>query len=691
MLDSLKNISSEDMETTDKEDIDMFIGRQHQMKYLKEMIFTTNPEKGFSCSLRGPNGIGKTYLKNHILEQFQEELDVTENRNVFVIDVFMHSASYYEFFLSIFKEAAACLSEEVLNNAPVTNRAPMAKLRQYLSIIRSIDEINAQSIARIRELLRNFFSATSALGFYFILIIDEFDNAIELYPRETDNGELFRTLFELSAKVGKFKRLSVMLISRRRAGTIAHHMESGSNFDDAYPADETVLRGFDEREMAEYYQSFSELPCGELSEKIKKEISFYVGGHPGLLMSIRTHIRLYCDQQEEIRIIDIYRKNGSGIRTAFSRMIGLLKSEYTDRANQVPAMSAFKQMFNLVPTYDANLRNQAQLLYDFGFVTDVDPGTVETIEDISPESEKCLDVIREAWYAPLSKQFLIYVKENLPIAEKNETHRLIDATEMKFRDFLQKHLQRIYGDTWQDQIDTTEFSKGDFWENLQKDAQEYGALSRGVEVSVLDVLAFYNLGKIVKRHWERLKPYFPSFRTKNELYDACYTLTKYRNCCMHGTLKILGVEQHNELKKICGLLMADFDRYMDGKVDEESLAEPLQTDTSSIHNGSTEEGQVNGQVAPSAGHVIQSILSPLDFQARSEKYNGTEHDFKCETKKPRGNLIGTLIDINMPASIAPKDASKITDADPIGKVYRVRIEQWDNGPMAQKFNVVPIV
>src|SRR5699024_7841253 len=101
---------------------------------------------------------------------------------------------------------------------------------------------------------------------------------------------------------------------------------------------------------------------------------------------------------------------------------------------------------------------------------------------------------------------------------------------------------------------------------------------------------------------------------KNELYDACYTLTKYRNCCMHGTLKILGVEQHNELKKICGLLMANFDRYLDGKVDEESLAEPLQTDTSSIHNGGTEEGQVNRQVAPSAGHVIQSILSPLDFQ-----------------------------------------------------------------------------
>ena len=203
----------------------MFIGRQHQIKYLREMIFTTNPEKGFSCSLRGPNGIGKTFLKNHILEQFQKELDATANRNVFVIDVFMHSASYYEFFLSIFREAAECLTEDILDNAPQTNRLSLDKLRQYLSIIRNINEINAQSKDRINELLRNFFKATSALGFYFILIIDEFDNAMELYPRETDDGQLFRTLFELSEKVGKFKRLlSVVLISRRRVGTIAHHM-----------------------------------------------------------------------------------------------------------------------------------------------------------------------------------------------------------------------------------------------------------------------------------------------------------------------------------------------------------------------------------------------------------------------------------------------------------------------------------
>ena len=667
----------------------MFIGRRDQIKYLREMIFSTNLDRGFSCSLRGPNGIGKTYLKNYVLEQFQKEIETKENQSIFVIDVFL-DASYYEFFLSIFREAAACLTDEVLDNAPKFNRYSMKKLRQYLSSIHNIEEINANSEAKIDELLTNFFVTTSALGFYFILIIDEFDNALSLFPRETDNGKLFMKMYGLSStKSGKYKMLSIMLISRRRAGTIAHHMDGGSNFDDAYPADHLVLRGFDEREMAEYYQSYSTLPCGELCEKTKREIEFYVGSHPGMLMSLRTHIKIFCDQQDKIHMLDIYQEDGSGMRNAFSRMLELLRSEYTDRGNQIPAINAFNQVFNITPTYDANLGHQAQLLYDFGFVTKQDPTMVEN-ENIRPDSKKCYAVVGNCWYAPLSKRFLLYVKENLTIHEKNEAHRLIDRTEERFRIFLQSHLQKVYGDMWQDQIDT-KYNQGDYWENLQKNAQEYGALSRGVAVSVLDVLPFYTLGRIVKEHWEQLNQYFQSFRTKNELYNECWELTKYRNCCMHGTLRILGVEQHNKLKKICGALMESFDRYPDGKVDEESLAEPLQTDTSSIHNGSTEEGQVNGQVPPSADHVIQSILSPLDFQARSEKYNGTEHDFKCETKKPRGNLIGTLIDINMPASIAPKDASKITDADPVGKVYRVRIEQWDNGPMAQKFNVVPIV
>lgn len=670
----------------------LFFGREHEIAYLKDKIFTMHPA-GHSLSLRGPNGVGKTYLKDHLLSQFRAELKAADNHSIFIVDMRLQSKSYYGFFYDIFDAAAKQLTDTIIEQAPMYDEDVAEELITYRDAIKSVRdrEFGAEEKKLIDTMTDEFFKRTGELGLSFILFIDEFDNAREVFPRDTDDGLVFQKLFDFSAKTAAFEGLSVVLISRRRAGTIAHHMESGSNFDDAYPAADTTLRGFDDAEIEQYYQSFESLPCGLLNDDIKREIEFFVGRHPGMLMALRDHIRIYCKDQQRIRVADIYHKYGSGIRNTFSRMMNLISSEYVDRANEISAMSSFKQVFNIVPTYDANLQYQSLLLYDFGFVTEEDHRETKISEDIRPEPEKCLDVVREAWYTPLSKCFLIYIRENLPISEKNEVHRLIDATEVKFRSFLQKHLQRIHGNAWQAQIDTSEFNKDDFWENLQNDAREYGALSRGVEVNVLDVLAFYNLGKIVKQHWNQLEKYFPSFRNKKELTDSCWRLTKYRNCCMHGTLRILGVEQHNDLKRICGLLMADFDRYLDGKADEESLAEPLQMDTSGIHNGSTEGGQVNRQVASSAGHVIQSILSPLEFQARSEKYNGTEHDFKCETKKPRGNLIGTLIDINMPASIAPKDASKIMDADPVGKVYRVRIEQWDNGPMAQKFNVVPIV
>lgn len=646
---------------------ELFFGRNAQIAWLNDQIFTTKPIKGHSCSLRGPNGIGKTYLKNHLVDNYLKRLQESGSHSIFIIDITMKNVSYHQFLLSVFQEAADQLNRQILNESPNYDEDTVEKILSWIDKLESISTIGDAEVAFINGLSDRFFRYTSRLGLYFILIIDEFDNAREAFPEETDSGIIFNKLFDYSGKIGKFKLLSIILISRRRAGTISHHMSSGSNFDDAYPAQETTLRGFNNQEMEQYFNSYAELDCGLLPDSLKKQMLFYCGRHPDLLMKVREHIRVHCKTVDSINIASYYIDNGSGIRNAYSRMLHLLCIELVDRINKLPAISAFNQAFNISPAYDTNLNSQIALLHDFGFIIQSDKPADVPPEDISPDSIRSKEIVSFR-YEPIAEGFLYYVKTNHPSMEKNEVNSLIDNTESKFRLFLQKHLIRIYGEDWQSHIDLSSFNKEDYWENLNRDAEKYGAFDRKITLSVLDVLAFFNLGLIVKQNWEALKDYLPSFKSKNELYNSCFSLTKYRNCCFHGTLKILGYEQIKELKDICNKLINDFQR------DEISIS-------------TTSEG-VQGIDSDHSLSSLPESLTKAEVEERQSRIN-TECIFLCKAKKPRGNLVGEL-DSGFPASISPSMASGITDPDPVGKSFRVRIVQWDNGPTAQKYNVVPV-
>ena len=59
-------------------------------------------------------------------------------------------------------------------------------------------------------------------------------------------------------------------------------MQEGSNIQDAYPA--VALAGFTNSELHEYFDTYRDLPCGELPEDKKQEIVYICGRSPGLLM-----------------------------------------------------------------------------------------------------------------------------------------------------------------------------------------------------------------------------------------------------------------------------------------------------------------------------------------------------------------------------------------------------------------------
>ena len=555
----------------------LFIGRKEQIRWLEARVFTTHPESKYSCSLRGPNGIGKTYLKDYLVRRFEEKLAKEKVRHAFVIDLLMKNTGYYEFFLEIFQSAADKLTGDVLASPPIPNKYHMEDLQFLIGLIRKLRlPLDQEGRDIIRKAIPSFFELTSKLGYYFILIIDEFDNASTAFPEETDDGLIFNTLFKYSAKTGANPLTSVLLISRRRAGTIAHHMAFGSSFDDAYPADHTILTGFSGEEMETYYASFQDQPCGLLPESSKPVLEFFCGRHPGMLTQFRDHYLVFGDPSTPPDILSYYRKNGSGIRSAYAQMLRLLNLEQVDRVNHIPAISAYKQAFDILTAYDANLFSQIELLNDFGFL-------VDTTEEPSDEKHagfegKLLEPVRQDsgspveaipfHYEPIAPFFLFYIRKNAPVLEKEEIGHLIDETEITLRLFLEIHLSRFFGDAWEQKVRNLNLPLAeDFWEDLRNKAIRYGAFDRGVKISFLDALSIYNLSTVVRTYWEQLQSDLPSY-SLSKFRSQAARLNEFRNSCHHNTLKILGDSEKSQLREICGTMMKDLRAFLSSQKEE---------------------------------------------------------------------------------------------------------------------------
>lgn len=618
----------------------IFIGRQSELKRLRRDCFFVEPNSyGFCYSLIGLNGIGKTTLIRKLTEEFKANCPI--NSFCFSTDI-IDGISFWMFWTKLILKFEKTINEEVLahvaSTAEYDNTEEILEIYDFFKDNRTntdTPEFRSQAIIFLSEL----FPYYSEMGIRIIITIDEFDRAQDVFS----DGQFFQFLFNLTPKGSLTTlNLSIITISRRRVSTIAHHMQEGSNFEDAFPP--LSLKGFNNEELVSYFASYENLPCGTPSEDVQKQILYLCGRSPGLLMSLRHELEVMDEPRMDIGWI--YAEHGQFIKNSYSRMITLMESTYADRMHKKQLLDVFIQKF-IGPAYDDNFDVELPLLYDFGFVT---KGTsrnnifvMSGMQSIDDAGHADNDLV----YEPIAPYFIEYIKHTVIPNDLSNLSGLLIKAEKLVREIIEKEMRKGFPDTWEDIINRYAGKKDFYLETLQVRAlqNDFSASS----ISKLNVISFKEYYYVMNDYWDTFSKYFKSYPSKSALFKAMSLLSESRNDSAHLNLVIYNGENRRKLREVCSAFIAC-----------------LESQTSS------EEGAN----IPTDEQIMKLLNSRITVT------------FCCQAiKMPKGNLRGVIKEYGFPAGVAQRylEAFGFTSAPQVGDEFAAIVERWDAN--AQMFNL----
>lgn len=624
----------------------LFIGRTVELNRLRKDVFFVEPGScGYCYSLIGLNGIGKTTLIRHLSEEFIEN---QPDNTFFFPTVLEDGITFWTYWAKLIQRFSEEIDEEYIDSLfeqpKMAQKNAIKKIKNVYSLVNSgwdrvgTDAYRIQLARDLDDLFRHY----KTLGIRVIITIDEFDRAQSIFT----NGQFFQRLFSLTPK-GSLSplNLSIITISRRRVSTIAHHMQEGSNFEDAFPP--LALKGFSDTELECYFDTYAQLHCGPLSEESKKEILYLCGRSPGLLMSFRHEIESWTEGVVDVS--RIYAERGHFIKNAYSRMITLMKSSYADRAHQQPLMEVFIQKF-IGPAHDDNFDVKLPLLYDHGFVT---KGTVDSnIFSLSGAhiEEKGDRPGSDMVYEPIAPYFVEHIKHMIIPDELANLSGLLIKAEKLVREVIEKEMRKAFPETWDDIINGYAGKKDHYLETLQIRALQNDFSS--TSISKLNVISFKEYYYIINDHWSMFSKYFTGYAGKNALFAAMSQLSESRNDSAHLNLVVYNGENRRKLRETCGLFISCLEKQ---PVENAFPSDPEQL------------SQEQMEKLVSEGAVIT---------------------FCCQTiKQPKGNLRGIIKEYGYPAGVAQRNLPAFGFAkDPrVGAEFSAVIERWDGN--AKMFNL----
>ena len=527
-----------------------FIGREEELDRLRKDVFFVQPGKqGYCYSLIGLNGIGKTTLIRQLGEEFLEN---TPENTFYFATVLEDGITYWSFWTNMIRRFADDIDEEYIAQlVPAPNMAQRNAIKKIKNIYRLV-EANTESLqsdqfrAQLTAGLDDIFKYYKVLGVRIIITIDEFDRAQSIFT----NGQFFQRLFDLTPKGSLTKLdLSIITISRRRVSTIAHHMQEGSNFEDAFPP--LALKGFNDQDLEVYFSSYQELPCGLLSEEAQRQILYLCGRSPGLLMGLRHEFEVMREPTTDISWI--YAEHGQFIKNAYSRMLTLMETSFADRAHQKPLLDVFIQHF-IGPAYDDNFDVELPLLYDHGFVT---KATAENNIFIRSGARQSVDNPQDGTamtYEPVAPYFVEYIKYSvIPDALSNLAGLLIKAEKL-VRSVIEKEMRAAYADTWETIVNRYACKKNYYLVSLQVKVLQNDFT--GSSISKLNVISFKEYYYIINDHWNLFSKYFTGYSSKNELFSAMSMLSESRNDSAHLNLAVYNADSRRKLKEACSFFIS---------------------------------------------------------------------------------------------------------------------------------------
>ncbi|MBO5352367.1 MAG: ATP-binding protein [Lachnospiraceae bacterium] len=546
------------MESITTERTSGFIGRVNLFDDIRKGVFVTQLGTGTCYSLMGLNGIGKTRLVEEWAENWRK--DTSKDPNIYYFSTRLSDAdSEWSYWVKLIQDVRRVIREEQLRKAP----NPEENLvNEILDIYKEIDTNPAlySEIAGLRNMqrdryFRNFFEVFEELGIHLIITIDEFDAAATLFPKEKGDGSFFRKLYSLSGKAGK-KNLTILIISRRRIGTLAHGMEHGSDIEDAYPP--YALKGFTYQELIEYFQGLDNYSA--MTDEAFNAVIGYCGTHPGLLTTMGAAIDS-VPSGSPIDVDTLFLQRRLPLEKTFERMQKLMKLEYVDAEKERNCIAPFRQAF-LGPVYDSRLASRLKMLQDYGFITHRGEYEENLYELAGWKKEGMeTDVFRsyaeQHAYEPVSPYFVLYMKYNVLPEEMDDLDRRKSFTEVNIRKMLVDVYKSKYGPAWRAEMEQEKegsdkvariFSgKQTYLKNMDKTA---AANRSDMEYTILNVLAFHEYAQIIIKYWDQAKVYFQSYEPE-ELEKDFFFLSITRNTIEHENAEMLNNEYCEVAAKIC--------------------------------------------------------------------------------------------------------------------------------------------
>ena len=364
--------------------------------------------------------------------------------------------------------------------------------------------------------VKKIFSYLSDIGIKVILVLDEFDNASALFNEGTKHFELFRTIFS----DGKYN-VSAVTISRRNLYTIEGATYQSSTFHGVL--DIVPFKGFDDKDMAEYFDVFSQNGI-TLSNEQKEKIVYYAGNAPYLLSILGHYIINAASTHEIIDIDEIFLSKCKSINDYYRDCIKHLKRD-DDLKRIVP--------FIIGPNIGVT-QNDKDELYNLGYFRNV-KGKLVAISQYFSDYLSASTLNLTIWdnIISLEKKLKQLIEREMTRVVNHYTAGGININEI-FRTIMEKTPGIAQGD----------ISRYDAF--IQKNQKIFN-----VDSSYLDVMSMGDAIKIIKECWTDIFSAYFDNAMYSEWEAKLWKCSMARNPVAHGHEEYLSDLDKREVDTYC--------------------------------------------------------------------------------------------------------------------------------------------
>lgn len=543
-----------------------FIGRERLLRDFWQEIFSPE-EKRNSLSLCGPHGVGKSALLRQLRTALEQPGKEEEKNTYFLFydmptnpedaDVKFAKRILVQLEEKLPMEKLQRRAEELgLNSDPTKKHTALYEIQKAYDFL----DKDLWTDMNLRDDVVQYigggliFLKYKKLGIHFVLVVEEFDRAPIAFPK----NEIFQHLYGLSHKGSNWAELNmnVLLVSRQAAGKIGMgRLAGGSSFADAYHS--TVISGFNNRELEEYFKSYEPLPCGVPDEEKRKQILYLCGRHPALLMDMRRESMNTPTVSWDVD--QVWQSNTRLFHDRFATMCRQLETEHCSDQPEQNLMQCFLRTFvyqgmQLISGEEA-CKNDKKELENAGYVTS--PASAKTGGEEFLPSIFVLCGLRSSKEEtmapePISPAFVDYVRSYYLPHDRDSVVEQLLLTERKVRALIRSRMQEAYGDRWESvvagEVDNCKM-RYQFAENTNRFTARYGAGS----VGLLDTLSFVDYCAIITKE---VRIFGSGYRGWDEDWNI---LKKMRDINAHNSKGVLNRYTVQDLKEAC----ERFDNWME--------------------------------------------------------------------------------------------------------------------------------